>query len=139
MENNPESLYPSDHSWIEENNQICLIGNRCLNCNKTMFPTKNYCDNCGNSENFEELKVSHTGSLYSYTEVHVAPKEFEVPFIVGYVDFPEDVRIFGQIDGEMDDLSLNDTMVTVLGIIRHDDNGGNIISYKFRKKDVANA
>jgi uncharacterized OB-fold protein len=43
------------------------------------------------------LPLSHIGSLYSFTIVHVAPAIWEVPYGIGYVDLPEKVRVFGKL------------------------------------------
>ncbi|HKY91302.1 MAG TPA: OB-fold domain-containing protein [Nevskiaceae bacterium] len=57
-----------------------LLGNRCTACGTVYFPkAKNFCRNpdCA-GEQFEETKLSRTGTLWSYTNASYAPPE---PFV----------------------------------------------------------
>jgi hypothetical protein len=45
----------------------------------------------------ETIELSPRGKVYSYTVIHPNPKTGAQPFAIGYVDFPENVRVFGRI------------------------------------------
>ena len=49
----------------------------------------------------ERVKLSRVGTLYAYSTVHIGPKGFRTPYIIGYVDLPEGVRIFTHIPVEV--------------------------------------
>ncbi|SNT36273.1 Zn-ribbon domain-containing OB-fold protein [Rhodococcoides kyotonense] len=53
--------------------------------------------------------VGPLGTLYSWTTVHVSTSR-QVPYTIGYVDFPGDLRVLGEIGGEIDSLSMDATV-----------------------------
>jgi uncharacterized OB-fold protein len=125
--------YPSADCWVEEGGKVFLIGSRCPKCGKHTFPRRTVCDGCGTSGEQEPVRLSNTGSLYSFSEIHVAPKVFTTPYVIGYVDLPEDVRVFGQVEHPAAELRPDESVEMVLGVIRKLDSGQPVISYKFRK------
>lgn len=46
---------------------------------------------------FETISLSPTGRLYTFTIIHPNPKSGRQPFALAYVDFPENVRVFGRL------------------------------------------
>lgn len=125
--------YPAADCWVEEAGKVFLIGSRCPKCGKQTFPRRTVCDACGTSAGLESVRLPRTGTLYSYSEIHVAPKVFTTPYVIGYVDLPGDVRVFGQVEHTAADLRPDEPVEVVLGVIRKLDNGQPVISYKFRK------
>ena len=77
--------------------QTILLGSKCSECGQAFFPTESLCLNCG-SEILEEITLSKKGTLYSYSVVEMPCANFKPPYAVGFVDMPEEVRIFGQLD-----------------------------------------
>jgi len=75
-----------------------LIGLECGDCGTKAFPPAPVCPECM-SENVGDLELSDRGSLYTWSVVHVAPRGWNVPYISGYVDLPEGVRVFAHIVG----------------------------------------
>jgi uncharacterized OB-fold protein len=133
QDSDPVVLFPSRGSWIEEGGKVFLLGSRCPNCGKHAFPQTTFCDQCGNSSGLETARLSGVGRLYSFTEVHVAPASLETPYVIGYVDFPEDVRVLGQLDHTADELRVGEPVEVALGVIRTSQDGRRVISYRFRK------
>jgi uncharacterized OB-fold protein len=80
------------------------------------------------------VPLSRVGTLYSFSTVHVAPKGFPTPYVIGYVDLPEDVRLFGQIEGATTGLEVGAAVEVVLGVVRVSEAGEPIIGYKFRPR-----
>lgn len=89
-----------------------LIGSQCKDCNFKLFPLSAVCPECL-SENMSQLRISTSGKLYCYTKVHVAPPSWVAPYIIGYVDMPEGVRIFGKIEADREKDLRIDMPVTV--------------------------
>jgi len=54
------------------------------------------CTECGHAV-FDRVTLAPTGTLYTYTIIHGAGGVWPAVYAVGYVDFPEGVRVFGQI------------------------------------------
>ncbi len=113
-----------------------LLASRCAHCNETFFPLLKVCPRC--LEAPEIITLGDTGTLYTYTVVHVAPKGYATPYVVGYVDMPEGVRLFTQLD--VQDLSILRPELTVKaswGQTRVDDQGRPVYSYKFKPASVS--
>lgn len=125
--------YPSPEAWMEEGGKVYLLGSCCPQCGKYAFPHRPVCDQCGNDAGLERVKLTNTGKLYSFSEVFIAPKVFAAPYVIGYVDLPEDVRVCGQVEHPAAELAVDQTVEVVLGVIRTSESGGPVISYKFRK------
>ena len=86
-----------------------LLALKCKKCGTYVFPAEaELCIKCLGKE-FEEVELSQTGTLRSYT-VHYRPVNtpFPVPHAVGQVDLlPERVSIFAplKIEGELTPLN----------------------------------
>ncbi len=124
--------FPAARPWSEEGGEVRLHGSRCAKCGAAAFPAHRVCPSCGSDAGQEPVKLSSRGTLYTFTEIHVAPKGFATPYTVGYVDLPEKVRLFGQIEQPASKLSIGQKVMVVLGPVRVDQNGRSVISYKFR-------
>lgn len=73
-----------------------LRGIECRDCGMKVFPVTDVCPGCLSTK-LRALPLASAGRLYSYTTVHVAPPGWETPYVVGYVDLPEGVRLFGKV------------------------------------------
>lgn len=78
--------------------EMRLRGAHCAACGTRIFPTATVCPQC-NAEGLRPLELGATGVLYAYSTVHVARAAWETPYVIGYVDLPEGVRVFGKVDG----------------------------------------
>lgn len=47
----------------------------------------------------DSVAIAGTGTVYSFTVIHPAPKTGLAPYAVGYVDFAGPVRLFGRLVG----------------------------------------
>lgn len=107
-----------------------LIGMSCGDCGAKAFPPAPVCPECM-SEKISDIELSQTGSLYTWSVVHVAPKGWNVPYIAGYVDLPEGVRVFAHIVGaDPEALEMDmDVMLTTATLGENED--GPVESYAF--------
>lgn len=113
-----------------------LIGSRCRSCGAHFFPVREACSRCL-SDDLETVPLSTRGRLYTYSVVHQSTPAFEVPYVLGYVDFPEGVRIMGQITGcESEDIHIGMPLVLSLEPWGEDDEGNPLIGYRFRPAEV---
>lgn len=104
-----------------------LLGSECNACGCVHFPKRGRCPNCLGETS--DHRLSRTGELYTYTRVRSGIPKFDPPYTLGYVDLPEDVRIFTLIEGE--DLSLGREMEVFVGEMYREE-GEVVESYKFR-------
>lgn len=109
-----------------------LFGSRCTACGMTHFPPKDGCPDCY-AETAERIPLSRTGTVYAYTVVHAALPGFKAPYPLLQVDFPEGVRVVGQLVGLDDTSSVHPGMQVVLdtGPVRTDESGDEVIGYRF--------
>ena len=119
-------------TWPEApGEQAFLLGNKCKSCGKIYFPKVALCPDCLKEDSLEELKLSPRGKLYTYTVVRVPSPGFKVPYVFGYIDLPEGVRVCSQIStAEFDRLKLGMEMELMLGQVR-EEGGTPIIGYLF--------
>ncbi len=109
-----------------------LLGSRCPECGAHFFPVRAACSGCLNND-LETVRFSTTGTLYTYSIVHQSTPAFEVPYVLGYVDLPEGVRVMGQIGGvDADDLSIGMTLVLTLEPFGEDEDGEPLTGFRFR-------
>ena len=117
---------------VREDGSGNLLGSRCRSCGAHFFPIRQACSGCLSSD-LETVRFSTEGTLYTYSVVRQSTPAFEVPYALGYVDFPEGVRIMGQITGcETDEISIGMPMVLSLETFGEDDDGNPLTGYRFK-------
>jgi hypothetical protein len=81
----------------------------------------------------DTVGFSTEGTLYTYSVVRQSTPAFEVPYALGYVDFPEGVRIMGQISGcDLEDIHIGMPVVLVLEPFGEDDEGTPLTGFRFQ-------
>lgn len=115
-----------------------LLGSKCRTCGAHFFPIRQACAGCL-GEDLETIRFSTEGILYTHTIVRQSTPAFEVPYALGYVDFPEGVRIMGQIVGvEFDAITIGMPMTLVLEPFGKDEDGNALTGYRFRPAEADN-
>jgi uncharacterized OB-fold protein len=115
---------------IDDTGYACLIGSHCSDCGACLFPPVSVCSECM-SENVGDIDLATDGTLYSWSVVHVAPKGWNVPYIAGYVDLPNKVRVFAHITGVAADTLLMDMPVSLTTAALGEKDGAPLESYAF--------
>lgn len=80
--------------FILELGEVNVIAGQCRSCKRFYFPYKETCDIC--MKKVEKLYASK-GKLHSFTVVYSPAPGFEAPYMVGYIDMDNGLRVFGQI------------------------------------------
>ncbi len=109
-----------------------LTGYRCKSCGSLDFPKPTICLHCW-CEDFEAVPLSRTGVLYSVTDIFIGQAGMKTPYVFGYVDLPENLRILAQMQGETGTFKCDDQVELVVGTIRMNRDGLPITSYMFKK------
>ena len=91
----PEALHADCWSAVDEHTAQ-LTSYRCTQCGTHYLPRVLTCTSCGATK-FDRVPLAPHGTLYTYTIVHKAGGVWPETYAVGYVDFPEGVRVFGQL------------------------------------------
>ncbi len=114
------------------------LGSRCRSCGAHFFPIRKACSGCLSTD-LETVKFSNEGILYTFSIVRQSTPAFETPYALGYVDFPEGVRIMGQIGGcELDEITIGMPMVLALHPFGEDEAGIPLIGYRFEPAEANN-
>ncbi|MBL7203310.1 MAG: OB-fold domain-containing protein [Desulfobacteraceae bacterium] len=118
----------------EDGSPPYLKGYKCKKCGQLDFPKLSMCPGCWN-EDFEMVPLSRKGKLYTSAEVFLGQPGMTYPMTMGYVDLPENIRVFAQLEGKGEDFKCGDTVEVTEGAIRTNRDGLPITSYKFKKVD----
>jgi uncharacterized OB-fold protein len=130
----------ADGIFILRDGRPVLLGSRCTNCDNHMFPRQNGCPRCMSSEQVD-VELATTGTLWSWTVQAFPPKappylgpvgDDFVPFGVGYVELPGEVRVEARLtEADPDRLEIGMPMELVVDTLGNDDDGNEIITYAF--------
>lgn len=117
---------------IGDDGRPTLIGSECRDCATRVFPPVALCPECM-GEDLSPVALGRGGRLYSYCTVHVAPRGWSVPYIAGYVDLPEGVRVFTHVvDAPEEQLSMEMEVELTTAALGTDGDGETFSSYAFR-------
>jgi len=117
--------------YKEELNKVFLIGNRCNKCGQIFFPLRPFCFNCYQKK-MQTIKIGNRGRLYSFTTSYMPSAHFEAPYIVGWVDLAEGIRVFSPIKiNKGQDLEIGMEMELVLDEFWQEEEKS-VVGYKFR-------
>ena len=124
-----------EEGWFKDSaDGVVLMGSRCETCKKSFFPKKLVCPECFDGE-LKEVPLNRKGKLHTYALSVMGPSEMEKPYVIGFIDLPEGIKLFAILtDCEPWDevLKIDMEMEMVTGKIKEDEYGNEIIRYKFR-------
>lgn len=123
---------PVLEGWFTLDEKPHLIGTKCVKCGTFYFPRQSlFCKNPAcDSEQFDEVKLSRTGKVWSFTNACYQPPEPYiaadpyVPFTIAAVELAQEKMIvLGQVvDGvNVSDLKAGMEMELVLAPLSEDD------------------
>ncbi|TKR54455.1 hypothetical protein D7I39_15480 [Allopusillimonas ginsengisoli] len=82
--------------FVMQDGAVMLRGSRSQSSGSMAFPERYVCLETG-SRDMEPFLFGPDGKLYSYTTIHVSSTR-TVPYTLGYVDFPNGVRVLAHIE-----------------------------------------
>lgn len=112
-----------------------LIGSKCSKCGYISFPKLLVCPRCVQKDTMEEMRINGKGKIDTFSVCYAALPGFQAPSIQGYINLEEGARIWSLITGvEPSDelLKIDMDVELVIGKLREDAEGNEIISYQFR-------
>lgn len=107
-----------------------LAAGRCRACAAESFPKAAVCPQCL-SEDIEAVMLGRDGVLYSFAAVHAAPPGWRLPYVLGYVDLPEGVRVLAHIAAPEKDLRVDMPVRLEVGEVGTDPAGQPLFTYVF--------
>jgi len=112
-----------------------LIGSRCSRCGYIAFPKATICRSCMGEDTMQEVHIGRKGKLDTFTPSMQGPPGFDAPYIQAFVTLEKGVRIFTHIEGcepTPDALKIGQELELVVGKIKTDEHGNDVIGWKFR-------
>ena len=107
-----------------------LLASKCKSCGQIYFPALERCVECYRQD-MEEVKLSKTGKIYTYTVVQMPVKNYEPPFALAWVELPEGVRLFTQLkDWENKELKIGMDVNLVIDTLWEEEEK-EVYGYKF--------
>jgi len=95
-----EHMFRSD-IVAEVDGALKLVGSICDQCGDTRFPAAAACPQChAASDALSPMVLSDHGHVKTCCRIDRAPKSFNAPYLVGYVQLPEGPRILCQIEAD---------------------------------------
>ncbi len=85
--------------FLIQDGKVRLRASRCPACGAAFYPHRDNCSADGTSP-IEDILLSSGGTVYTFTVARQSTPEFKTPYVLVYVDFPEDVRVLLPYDGE---------------------------------------
>lgn len=131
-------------TWRDEEPR--LIGSRCAACEIITFPAQESCPRCASTEMAEHL-LARRGRLWAWTTQEFPPPsppyagptgDAFVPYGVGYVELPGEVRVETRLT-TTEDLRTGMDMELVLVPFRTDAEGNEVVTFAFRPVDEPGA
>ena len=85
----------------------------CTRCNEWIWYPKAWCPSCGTRQGIEWRKLSGKGTIYSFTVIRQvidnSPAfQADIPFVIGLVDLDEGPRIYSNVSGKPEEVSIGD-------------------------------
>ena len=75
-----------------------LLGSACDGCGRRSWPSRSVCERCGCAIT-ADARFAPTGSLLSFTTVHVPREGIPAPYVLGLIELEPGVRIHAQVRG----------------------------------------
>ena len=120
----------------DKDQNFYLSAQQCNACNAIFLDNRISCSKCFESNNFSTIRLSDTGSLYSYSIVHRSFPGIEVPYISAIVDLDGGGTVKGNlinIESEPSKIKFDMKVKTVFkdALGRKDKEGNSYVSYFF--------
>lgn len=133
---------PAIEGWFSGGDEPHLLGSRCTSCKSYFFPKESlFCrnPNCSGRE-FEEVPLSRTGTIWSYTTNHyqppapyMSPDPF-VPYTIAAVELAEEkMVVLGQLASGIDAKTLKVGMRVELVVDKlYEDDANEYVVWKWK-------
>lgn len=119
----------------DDGSAVRLKGSACPACGEVFYPRRLVCARCLH-EGTDDIRLSTTGTLFTWTWVHVplfAKTDATVSaYGVGQVDLAEGPRIQAILLGRPEEFSIGMQVELDVETLRHDDDGNDVVIYRFR-------
>ena len=107
--------------WIVETDKgVRLRGAECEQCGNKVFPYEAICGECW-SETIKPILLGPEGTLYTYTVVHQGRPGWPTPYVLGFIDLAEGVRVSAPIETtNAKDIVIGVSVELTTKVLRHE-------------------
>ena len=136
MSENKNLLPAVDYLILPDKGQPYLEGHQCQNCGAIYLGERSVCSKCFVRDSISKIKLSDTGTLYSYSIVYRSFPGIDVPYISALVDLDGGGTVKGNLinvdpDPENVDFGMKVKVVYDDALGRKDSEGNSYLSYFF--------
>ena len=136
MSENKNLLPAVDYLILPDKGQPYLEGHQCQNCGAIYLGERSVCSKCFTRDSISKMKLSNTGTLYSYSIVYRSFPGIDVPYISALVDLDGGGTVKGNLinvdpDPENVDFGMKVKVVYDDALGRKDSEGNSYLSYFF--------
>lgn len=126
-----------DYWATAEDGVTQLTAKQCTGCGACYLPAIATCVTC-RGKAFHDKPLSSTGLLYTYTIVRGSGGVWPDVYTIGYVDYPEQVRVCGHLrETDPDKLSVGMRVATEEAVLYTDAGGNAVKCFRFHSAEVA--
>ena len=124
--------------WRDAAQELNFIGARCKNCGSVQYPPPRVCAECGTKDSFENVKLTRTGKVYTYTLDHLSGGQYlNVPIPRLVIDLDGGGRIFLEMtDGDPNEVKIG---LPVEVLFRRLHEGANFHNYYWKARPLPQA
>ncbi|HLA67644.1 MAG TPA: Zn-ribbon domain-containing OB-fold protein [Acidimicrobiia bacterium] len=127
----PVSFRPGEFE-VDPDGSGRILGSRCRACGAHFFPVRKACAGCLGTD-LERVRFSTSGTLYTFSVVRQSTPAFEVPYVLGYVDLSEGVRIMSQISQcDPEEVTIGMELELAVEPFGESEDGTPLVGYRFR-------
>ena len=136
MSENKNLLPIVDYLILPDKGPPYLEGHQCQNCGAIYLGERSVCSKCFARDKISKIKLSDTGTLYSYSIVYRSFPGIDVPYISALVDLDGGGTVKGNLinvdpDPENVDFGMKVKVVYDDALGRKDSEGNSYLSYFF--------
>ena len=124
-----EYSLPGNSLELDVQGRPSLMGCLCNSCGNLMFPRVLVCNQCM-GEGLSPKSLATSGTLYAFTLMHTGPAGWDKPYLLGYVDLADGVRVFSHLRGEV---AIGQSVELGIKTVGHRADGSPITTYMFQK------
>jgi uncharacterized OB-fold protein len=136
VETRPKGLFAVDKFFERTPDGPVLVGSRCTECGRVVFPRKKVCAKCFRNDSMEVHPLAKHGEIVTYSISHMSHIGMETPYAFGYVYLPEDnitiYTLFTDWDPPEERLFIGQQVEQYIDVFREDPWGNSIITYLYR-------
>lgn len=81
--------------FVDRDGEILLEGAQSASSGVKTYPPRTICPETG-ARDMQPFLIGPGGALYAFSEIHVSSSR-PTPYTIGYVDFPQGVRVLAQV------------------------------------------